>query len=570
MTYDLIIRRGLIVDGTGAEPFIGDVAIDGDTIVAMGVVDGEGAHEIDAEGHAVTPGFVDLHTHLDAQVGWDPALTPVVWHGVTTALLGNCGVTFAPCKPQDREVLAGMMESVEDIPSETILKGLPWDWESYGEYLDSLERLAPAINVAGMVGHCAIRTYVMGDRGVDEEPTPDEIEQMAALVGKSVAEGAVGFSSSRLLAHRMPDGRSIPGTFAKTEEMVAIAEAVGKNNGLVQNVLEYSRFDSELELLRQQALAAQTRAIFTAPYIPGPDGKASAYADHVEGMRAEGLDVTALTLPRAGGFLSGLKTNIFVMPPDQFVPGSMTPAWRELLNLDFPDRLAAIREEGTRVKLVEDAKQSKFIDMFAPNFYWLGDGESPIYDKGQSESLPELAKAAGEHPAETWLRYMLESDGEALFHVRFFNHDYAAVEEFLQNDWVLPSLGDAGAHLTQIIDAGWPTFMLSHWHREKGTFSLAETIRLLTSAQARILGFSDRGTLAIGMRADVNVIDIDVVVEGQPTLVNDFPAGVPRLIQKAQGYRATICNGSVIVSEGELTGGRAGKVLRNNAAQAAH
>ena len=565
MTYDLIIRRGLIVDGTGAEPSVGDVAIDGDTIVAMGVIEGEGTREIDAEGHVVTPGFIDLHTHLDAQVGWDPALTPAVWHGVTTALLGNCGVTFAPCKPKDREVLAGMMESVEDIPAETILAGLPWDWESYGEYLDSLERLSPAINVAGLVGHCAIRTYVMGERGVDGEPTPDEIERMAALVGRSVAEGAVGFSSSRLLAHRMPDGRNIPGTFAKTDEMVAIAKALGENHGLVQNVLEYSKFESEMELLREQARAANTRAIFTAPHVPGSDGEANAYANHVEGMRAEGLDVTALTLPRSGGFLSGLKTNIMVMPPDTFVPGSMTPGWKALVALDFPDRLAAIRDEETRTKLIEEAKGSKFVDMFAPNFFSLGDGEAPIYDKDQSESLPVLAGAAGEHPAETWLRTMDESDGEALFHVRFFNHDYDAVEAFLKNDWVLPSLGDAGAHLTQIIDAGWPTFMLSHWHREKGTFSLAETIRLLTSAQARILGFGDRGTLAVGMRADVNVINVDVVVEGQPKLVNDFPGGVPRLIQKAQGYRATICNGSVIVSEGELTGERAGKVLRNNA-----
>ena len=565
MTYDLIIRRGLIVDGTGSEPFVGDIAVAGDTIVAIGDVDGEARREIDAEGHAVTPGFIDLHTHLDAQVGWDPALTPVVWHGVTTALLGNCGVTFAPCKPGDRDVLAGMMESVEDIPGKTILEGLPWDWESYGEYLDSLERLAPAINVAGLVGHCAIRTYVMGDRAVDGEPTTDEIEEMAALVGKSVAEGAVGFSSSRLLAHRMPDGRSIPGTFAKTDEMVAIAKALGENNGLVQNVLEYTRFASEMEILRQQSLAAKTRTIFTAPHIPGSEGKASAYEDYVEGMRAEGLDVTALTLPRSGGFLSGLKTNIMVMPPDTFVPGSMTPAWLELVALDFEDRLEAIRDEKTRGQLIEEARGSKLVDMFAVNFYSLDDGDAPVYDHDPSASLPALAKEAGEHPAETWLRIMLETDGEALFHVRFFNHDYAAVEKFLQKDWVLPSLGDAGAHLTQIIDAGWPTFMLSHWCREKGTFSLAETVRMLTSAQARILGFSDRGTLAVGMRADINVINTEKVVEAQPRLVNDFPGGVPRLIQKAQGYRATICNGSVIVSEGEITGERAGKVLRNNA-----
>ncbi|MFT5562104.1 MAG: N-acyl-D-aspartate/D-glutamate deacylase [Candidatus Azotimanducaceae bacterium] len=562
MKHDLVIRGGLIVDGTGTEPYIGDVAVDNDTIVAVGKIDASGSREIDAKGHAVTPGFVDLHTHLDAQAGWDPDLTPVVWHGVTTALIGNCGVTFAPCKPQDREYLAGMMESVEDIPSAVILEGLPWDWESYGEYLDSLEKLDPAINLVGMVGHCAIRTYVMGERGVDEEPTADEIKQMAALAGKSVAEGAIGFSSSRLVAHKMPDGRSIPGTFAKTEEMVAIAKAVGENNGLVQNVLEYSRLDSELAILREQGLAAKTRVIFTAPHIPGAAGKANAYTDPIESMLAEGIDITGLALPRSFGFLSGLKTNIMFM----------SPAWRALIKLDFPERLAAIRDEETRATLISEASEmgsdsaSPQLDKWVSNFYWLGDGDSPHYTKGADESLPAMAKAAGESPAETWLRFMLESDGEALFHVRFGNHDYAAMEEFLKNDWILPSLGDSGAHLTQIIDAGWSTFMLSHWHREKGTFTLAETIRMLTSAQARILGFADRGTLAVGMRADINVIDVDRVIEGQPQLIRDFPNDTPRLTQKATGYLATICNGSIIVENGELTGSRAGRILRNQPA----
>ena len=559
MAHDLIIRGGLIVDGTGSEPYIGDVAIDNDTIVAVGVVEGTGSREIDATGHAVTPGFVDLHTHLDAQAGWDPDLTPVVWHGVTTALIGNCGVTFAPCKPEDREYLAGMMESVEDIPSSVILNGLPWDWESYGEYLDSLEKLNPSINLVGMVGHCAIRTYVMGERGVDEEPTTDEITQMAELAGKSVAEGAIGFSSSRLVAHKMPDGRCIPGTFAKTEEMVAIAKAVGENNGLIQNVLEYSRLDSELALLREQGLAAQTRVIFTAPHIPGGPGKANAYIDPIESMLAEGIDITGLALPRSFGFLSGLKTNIMFM----------TPAWKDLIKLDFPARLAAIQDADTRATLINEAREmggdntGAGLDMWVKNFYWLGDGDSPNYTKGDDESLPAMAKAAGEHPAETWLRFMLESNGKALFHVRFGTHDYAAMEEFLKNDWILPSLGDSGAHLTQIIDAGWSTFMLSHWHREKGTFTLAETIRMLTSAQARILGFEDLGTLAVGMRADINVIDVDRVIEGQPTLVRDFPDDTPRLTQKAKGYLATICNGSIIVENRELTGQRAGRILRN-------
>mgnify|MGYP003684429907 FL=1 len=564
MPHDLIIRGGLIVDGTGSEPYMGDVAIDNDTIVAVGKVEESGTREINANGHAITPGFIDLHTHLDAQAGWDPDLTPIVWHGVTTALIGNCGVTFAPCKPQDQAYLAGMMESVEDIPSAVILNGLAWDWESYGEYLDSLEKLAPAINLVGMVGHCAIRTYVMGERGVDDEPTSDEIAQMAALAGKSVAEGAIGFSSSRLVAHRMPDGRSIPGTFANTEEMVAIAKAVGENNGLVQNVLEYSRLDTEMALLREQALAAQTRVIFTAPHIPGAPGKANAYSDIIESMLAEGIDITGLALPRSFGFLSGLKTNIMFM----------SPAWANLISLEFPARLAAIQNADTRATLIKEASEmgshgTPNLNEWVGNFYSLGNGESPEYTKGPDESLPAIAAAAGEHPAETWLRVMLESNGEGLFHVRFGNHDYAAMEAFLKNDWVLPSLGDTGAHLTQIIDAGWATFMLSHWHREKGTFTLAETIRMLTSAQARILGFADRGTLAVGMRADVNIIDVDTVVEGQPTLIRDFPDDTPRLTQKAEGYLATICNGNIIVENGELTGQRAGRVLRNQPKAAA-
>jgi N-acyl-D-amino-acid deacylase len=561
MSHDLIIRNGLIVDGTGSEPYLGDVAVDNDTIVAVGEVTGSAAREIDAKGHAVTPGFVDLHTHLDAQAGWDPDLTPIVWHGVTTALIGNCGVTFAPCKPKDREYLAGMMESVEDIPSSVILNGLDWNWDSYGEYLDSLEKLNPAINLVGMVGHCAIRTYVMGERGVDEEPNEDEIAQMAALAGKSVAEGAIGFSSSRLIAHKMPDGRSIPGTFAKSAEMTAIAKAVGENNGLVQNVLEYSNLASEMALLREQALAANTRVIFTAPCIPGGPGKANAYEDIITSMKAEGIDITGLALPRSFGFLSGLKTNIMFM----------SPAWRALIALDFPARLAAIQDADTRATLIQEASDmgsngTPPLDMWVSNFYSLGEGESPEYTKGPDESLPAIANAAGEHPAETWLRMMLESNGEALFHVRFGNHDYEAMEQFLQNDWVLPSLGDTGAHLTQIIDAGWATFMLAHWHREKGTFSLQETIRLLTSAQARILGFKDRGTLAVGMRADINIIDVEKVNEGQPTLIRDFPDDTPRLSQKSRGYLATICNGNIIVENGELTGQRSGRVLRNQPA----
>ncbi len=554
MAHDLVIRDGLIVDGTGAEPYAGDIAIDGDTIAAVGEVDEEGHQEINADGNAITPGFVDLHTHFDAQAGWDPLLTPVSWHGVTTALFGNCGVTFAPCKPKDRDFLAGMMETVEDIPRNAILNGLAWDWESYGEYLDSIEKLNPAINVAGLVGHCASRFYVMGERAIEEDPTDDEIRQIAELVGNSVKDGAIGFSSNRLPGHVLPDGRSIPGTFAKNDELSAIARAVGKNNGILQFVLNYAKLDEEMALIAEQGLNAGTKLLFSAPFVDGKGPEGSGYDKAIEAMRAKNVDVSGLTLPRSGGFLSGLKTDL-LFP---------TPAWAEIRKLDFDARLAAIRDESTRIKLVDEAKGMPYLLEATKNYYWLGDADQPTYTRGTDESLASLAKAADEHPVETWLRYMLESNGETLFHLRFFNHDLDKVNAFLHADWVLPGIGDAGAHVSQIMDSGWTSFLLGHWHRDQGTFSLEEAVRKLTSAQARVIGLEDRGTLAIGKRADVNVIDINRVAERQPQLVHDFPGGAPRLIQKAVGYQATVCNGHVILENDEHTGACGGRVLRNS------
>ena len=555
MTHDLIIRDGLIVDGTGAEPVRGDIAIDGDTIAAVGQVTGEASEEINAGGHAVTPGFIDLHTHFDAQAGWDPLLTPVSWHGVTTALFGNCGVTFAPCKPADREFLAGMMETVEDIPKDAILNGLAWDWETYGEYLDSVERLEPAINVAGLVGHCASRFYVMGERAVDGDPTDAEIEQIAALVGQSVRDGAVGFSTNRLPGHVLPDGRSIPGTFAGEAELVAISKAVGEAGGILQSVLNYAKLDDEMEMLSRQARAARTRVLFSAPFQRSADGDADAYTATIDALRDEGLDVSGLTLPRSGGFLSGLTTDI-LFP---------TPAWKALRQLDFDARLARIRDADARATLIDEVKADPESAERMAQYFWLGDDEQPTYARPIGESLAALAEAEGVHPVELWMRVTLESDGQALFHVRFFNHNLNDVSRFLAADWVLPGIGDAGAHVSQIMDSGWTTFMLSHWHRDQAVFSLPEAVRKLTSAQARVIGVDDRGTLATGKRADINVIDIDRVAERHPQLVHDFPGGAPRLIQRSAGYLATVCNGSVILRDGELTGARAGRVLRNRA-----
>ena len=555
MAHDLIIRGGNIVDGTGAGAFGGDVAIDGDTIAAVGKVDESAHREIDAEGHVVSPGFVDLHTHFDAQAGWDPLLTPVSWHGVTTALFGNCGVTFAPCKPADREFLAGMMETVEDIPKNAILTGLPWDWESYGQYLDSIEKLDPAINITGLVGHCASRFYVMGERAITDDADEDEIRQIAALVGQSVKDGAIGFSTNRLPGHVLPDGRSIPGTFAKKEELVAISKAVGQHGGILQSVLNYGKLDEEMAILNSQVRAAGTRILFSAPYNPGPDGEGTGYDAAIAEMQSEGFDVNGLTLPRSGGFLSGLRT-------DMLFP---TPGWAPIRKLGFEERLQALGDAETRRQLVEEAKALPASEERFRAFFWLGDGDRPQYTRGSEESLYSLAKAAGVHPIELWLDKTLETNGEALFHVRFFNNDLKSLRSFLAADWILPGIGDAGAHVSQIMDSGWTSFLLAHWVREQGLFSIEEAVRRMTSASARVLGFDDRGTLAPGMKADVNVIDLGSVRERQPRLVHDFPGGAPRLIQRAVGYKATVCNGTPILLDDEHTGERAGRVLRNPA-----
>jgi N-acyl-D-aspartate/D-glutamate deacylase len=551
MAHDIVVRGGQLVDGTGNEPIPGDLAIDDGMITAVGQVDGSGRQEIDADGQMVTPGFVDIHTHLDAQIGWDPDCTPVSWHGVTTVLMGNCGVTFAPCKPSDRELLAGMMETVEDIPKDAILGGLPWDWEDYGGYLDSIERLKPGVNVAGMVGHCAVRYYVMGERAVEEQATEDEKQQMAEIVARSIDSGAVGFSTNRFPAHVLPDGRSIPGTFADADELLQIAKVVGPRGALMQNVLDFSQFEFTTKLLRDLAKTSGGRILFS--FGVGPDRESGRFgANYLDQLCEGGLDISAVSQPRGSGFVFGLQG---MLP----VGGS---SWSELRRMDLSGRLAAIRDPEFCSRLVEDAKGGA---KSAPpsQVFFMGMGESPHYTAGSDENLEAMAKAAGEHWSETFLRLSRESEGKGLFTFRMFNQNLDALRDLLASERMFPILGDAGAHVSQIMDAGWPSFVLSYWVRENGLFSMGDAIRRMTSGPARIIGLKDRGTLAPGMRADVNVFDPKEVAECQPEQVHDFPGGAPRFIQRAKGYRTTIVNGQVNVVDGEHTGVRAGTVLRH-------
>ena len=546
MAHDIVIRGGKIADGTGAVPSHGDIAIDDGLITAVGEVDGKGKQEIDAEGHLVTPGFIDLHTHLDAQIGWEPTMTPVSWHGVSTALLGNCGVTFAPCKPSDRELLAGMMETVEDIPKHAIMTGLPWSWEDYGGYLDAIDELKPSLNMAGLVGHCAVRFYVMGERAVEELASQDEMKQMADIVGHSIDRGAFGFSTNRLEGHRLPDGRSIPGTFADPEELEIIGKEVGARNALMQAV------GADPSVIRKMSYASGNRILFSSGGANEP-GSGAAIAKHLDTL-CEGHDITAITQVRGSGFMFGLQGMLPFM-------GS---TWREVGARDFEGRLAAIRDDETAQKLIEEGNRNKD-KAWAPmsRLYFQGDGETPVYTQDINDNLEALAQGHHESPVETFIRLSRETNGKALFTFRMFNQDINELGELFKNKNIFPSLGDAGAHVSQFIDAGWSTFVLSHWLRDKQIYSVGEGIRRLTSGPARVIGLTDRGTLEVGKRADVNVIDFENVTELHPEMAADFPGGAKRYIQKARGYKATLINGEVNLMDDELTGARAGKVLRH-------
>ena len=444
-----------------------------------------------------------------------------------------------------------MMETVEDIPREAILEGLSWNWESYGEYLNELQQLNPAINIAGLIGHCALRFYVMGERGVEEDATPEDSARMAEIVEQAVLDGAVGFSTSRFLGHYLPDGRHVPGTHAQHEELVAIADVVGRHGALMQNVMNFGGdYDGEMALLRKEAEKA--RVLFSHG-----TGKSSSYGNKVEAsimaMRQEGLDVNAIAIPRASGFVTGLQA---------YLPYRGGP-WSELHDMDFDARCHAIQDSVFCERLVAQAKERGALISEEQVFY-LG----MVIDHnvgGPSESLAAMAAGRGLHPSELFLELSRSTNGKALFTLRFFNQNMDALAEAISSDFCIPSLGDAGAHVSQIMDSGWATFVLSHWHRDAGLFTLSEAVRRLTSMPAAMIGLKDRGRLAPGMRADINVVDLAILSERMPEIAHDFPNGAPRFIQKAMGYRATVCNGAVILENDELTGARAGQVLRHRA-----
>ena len=544
MEYDLLIKNGTIVDGTGSDAYSGDISIKDGVITEIGEVSGEAAEIIDAEGMTVSPGFVDIHTHLDAQIGWDPEMTPICWHGVTTALIGNCGLTFAPCKPDDVEILAGMMETVEDIPKQAILSGLPWNWEHYGEYLDTLEELKPSLNVAGLVGHSAVRYYVMGDRSFDEQATEAEKQQMADIVEKAMKDGAVGFSTNRYEPHKAPDGRAIPGTYAESSELLEIAKVVGPQDGLMQLV------GADFDIMKSIADTEGSRVLFSYG-CSGEEGSGEKAATQLDELNLEGRNITGISHTRGSGFMFGLQSGIPI--------SGLT--WDELRAKDFEGRLEAIHDETFCKALVAEAREPKSCGIPLQKVHFLGLEEIP--DHNSAQNLIELSKSAAEHWSETFLRLSRDSKGRGLFNWRMFGGNLKEQGDLFASEHLIPGLGDVGAHVSQIMDAGWASFVLSHYVREAGVFTLPQAIKRMTADPAAVIGLNDRGILKAGMKADINVFNPEEVTELQAVLVHDFPGDAPRYIQRARGFKATLVNGQINVLDGEPTGARAGQVLRH-------
>jgi N-acyl-D-amino-acid deacylase len=563
VAYDIAIRNGTLVDGSGAEPVRADVAIRGDRIAAVGRIDEPAKRTIDAEGALVTPGFIDIHTHLDAQIGWDPLATSPCWHGVTSVVMGNCGVSFAPCRPDDREYLARLMESVEDIPAASILEGLPWNWETYGEYLQTLDALPKGINVGGMVGHCAVRWWAMGERSLEQRIAgPEDIEAMREIVAEAISGGALGFSTSRTMLHKTPDGEPVPGTFAGIDELMGIARVLREQGRGVFEAVPYLDSDdpevhlSELEWMTDLCLETGRPLTFGLIQMREVPDVWKTVLDRVGEAAARGARLYPQTQVRSVGVLFGLAN----LTPWDRAGG----AWGLLKLSPLEERLAVLRRPEVRERLRADAEACPLSPEFAGQFFLLPveNGEAR-YDLRPGDSLRALAERRGASTLDTFLDLALESDGRATFLYPFANFDLGVVEQMLRHPQVLLGLADSGAHCGQIMDASLPTFFLSYWIRERNLFPLSRAIEKLTSEPAGLFGLTDRGVVREGAFADLNVIDLDGLRVRAPEYVQDFPAGAWRYLQRGDGYRYTLVNGQVFMQNGEHAGALAGTVLRS-------
>lgn len=575
--FDTIIRGGTIVDGTGAAPFTGDVAITGDEIVAVGAVDGAARNEIDADGAIVTPGFLDLHTHYDGQVTWDDALEPSATNGITSIVLGNCGVGFAPVRPADHEQLIDMMEGVEDIPGAALTVGMPWGrWESFADYLDVIDARSYATNVACHIAHGPVRYYVMGERAYDDQDaTADEVAEMARIVRDAFDAGAAGFSSNRFRAHMSRSGKVVPGTFAAVDELEAIAGAVrGSGHGVLQSIADGTITPGEeldampdLDMLARLSMAADRPLTFSTFQASAQSNVYRRVLDGVADWNSRGAQLRPQIIPRAVTFMTSLAT---------YHPFMNRPTYKALAELPLAARAAKMREPEIRTQILGEADEftggmgALMGAMLGRSVARMFSLEFPVdYEPDPSASVKARARALGVEPLDYLYDQMTEGDGSTFFALLGSNFGEGTLEpcrEMLLDPNSVSGLSDAGAHVMMISDCSSSTFHLTHWVRDrtKGERVPLETaVHKLTGAPAAMYGFTDRGVLAAGRKADVNVIDLDNLTIQAPYTRADLPTGASRILQPSTGYVATMVNGTVVRSNDADTGLRPGHLLRS-------
>ncbi len=559
--HDIVIRGGTILDGTGRPGVTGDVGIDGDKIAAVGGKLGPARRDIAADGLLVTPGWVDVHTHYDGQATWDSVLAPSSWHGVTTIMFGNCGVGFAPARPEHREALIDLMEGVEDIPGFALTEGLNWDWESFPQFLDALERLPRVIDVAAQMPHHPLRVYVMGERAIRHEAaTADDIDAMRRLTEEALRAGAFGFTTSRTDAHKTTLGDLVPGRFAEIDELLGIGQALGAAQRGAFGML--SDFEDEAEEFRWMTkLAKQTgRPVwFLLTDRPGDPERFRRLLAGVHSARAAGAPVAAQVAGRPVGVILGVATS--------FNPFSIRPSWRQLDALTVPERMKRLQDPALREALLRETPTQEIVsrmNIFHQTVTTRWDrmyvmGNPPDYEPPPEQSVAAIAERGNRSPES--------ADNFLVFPVTgYVTGDLAPVREMLADSATILGLSDGGAHCGQIMDASVPTYMLTHWGRDRTRgpgFPVEQLVKWQTSDTAGFFGFNDRGRLAPGLRADVNLIDFDGLRLHAPEIVHDLPAGGRRLVQHVDGYEATLVAGTPVFERGTHTGATPGKLVRS-------
>ena len=557
--YDLIIRNGSIIDGTGAASMQADIAIKGGKIALIQAsIESKAAREIDATGMIITPGFVDVHTHYDGQATWDTHLNPSSNLGTTTVVMGNCGVGFAPCRPEDRDVLVKLMEGVEEIPESAMSEGLPWTWETFPEFLDCIESRPHDIDLAALVPHGPLRVYVMGERGVNREPaTEDDIAKMKALLAESVAAGGVGFSTSRTLVHRSSTGDFVPTYQAVGSELVQITQALAGDQGHVfQFIADWQDADDEFSILTQTAETTGAKGTFTLLDIATTPDLWHEQLKRIEAAQAKGLDIYGQVLSRPVGIMMGHQASMS--------PFYDRPSFKALNGLPWDEKIAALHNPDTKASILSESNDNPhiFVKLVRNNYNNMYVLEDPIeYLPDPKRCISALA-AAENRDAEEWLYdYFLTNNGNALIYIPGANFS-ENIPEMLGHPRTVAALGDGGAHVGSICDASANLFLLSKWVKEQGCFSLEQGVQMVTRQPAELYSLYDRGILAPGMKADINVIDFENLQLHRPHITYDLPAGGKRFLQRADGIKATIVSGEIIYQDGEPTGALPGKLIR--------